>query len=334
MTPRERVRRAIEFDTPDQIPMCTRIDRDNDYNSELADIIEQQFPSDFEIVHAADPEFVAPEPGMDEWGSVWETSGATFGEVKRSPLASWENYQQFREAAPDFSLDRRYDDARRRRDDYPDRYLLGGLGFMMMNLINLRGYEGFMLDLGLDEPRLKDLISLHYEGAHTMVDNYAKAGCDAVIVWEDWGLQDRLMISPALWTDVFSGPMKDLIDYVHNAGMKYILHSCGYIVELLDIWIDMGLDVIQQDQQVIMGTSQLGRDFRGRICFFNPSDIQHFPQSDSPPDVTRYCRQMAQDLSTDEGGFMYKAYSQPAAIGMKRKNLIAECQAFRNASTT
>ncbi|HOV21237.1 MAG TPA: hypothetical protein P5150_02550 [Candidatus Ratteibacteria bacterium] len=45
------------------------------------------------------------------------------------------------------------------------------------------------------------------------------------------------------------------------------LHSCGYIVDILDGLIESKLNVIQMDQQENMDVENLSNRFGGHICF-------------------------------------------------------------------
>ena len=96
---------------------------------------------------------------------------------------------------------------------------MGGLGFMMMNIINFRGYSNFMMDLYLEPDNLNHIIDVIYKGAYETINNYASIGLDACISWEDWGLQDRLMMQPDLWRTIFKVRMRKMIDYIHSKGM-------------------------------------------------------------------------------------------------------------------
>lgn len=326
---RECTARAIAFEGPDRIPLCTAIDRDNPDNIALGDLVARLFPSDILIATNADPGFVPSEPGMDQWGCVWSSLGFTLGEVVRHPLASWDSFEEWRARVPDFGTPGRYEAARAMRRAHPDRYITGGLGFLMMDLINLRGYAEWMTDVHLERDRLERLIDILYAAAIRSIEGYAAAGMDAVIAWEDWGLQDRLMIAPEAWRELFKDRMAAMVARIHALGMRYILHSCGYILDIIDDLVEIGVDVLQLDQQRAMGLQRLGHRYRGTVCFFNPADIQFMSGNRDLPAITRYCGEMVAALATERGGFMYKTYSQPRAVEIPAESVLEECRAFQ-----
>ena len=320
-TSKECVLNAIEGKGPDRIPVCLDFDSDA-LNEAITKSIIKDYDADILIVPSYDPEFVPIAEGYSQWGYKMETFGETMGEVKNPPLESWGNFENWKSCLPDFTAPSRYAEAKKLRQLYPDKYLVGGLGMMMEEIINLRGYANCMVDYYDEEENLNRLIDCLYEVGKQMVDGYAEAGLDAVMAWEDWGLQRGPMMSFGMWETYYYDRMKNFVDYIHKKGMKYFLHSCGHITYLLDVFTEFGVDVIQMDQQMNMGLELLGK-WKGRICFLCPVDIQHSVQM-TKEEMGTYMKDMVRALSTEKGGFMYKAYPQPAAIHMTEKQLRQE----------
>jgi len=326
-TSRELALCAIEFRKPERIPICLAFDTDP-LNKPIVEQILKAYSTDIMIIPSHNPNFVPEQIGMTQWGYRWESKGETMGEVKDNPLRNWDVFDRWLEKAPDFSVPIRYNFARKMRLKYPDKFLIGGIGFMVMEAFNLRGLDNFLTDPYLERENLDRLLDFIYtQGIHA-VDGFAEVGMDAVIAWEDWGLQDRAMMAPDMWYDVFYDRMKNFVDRIHAHGMKYVLHSCGHILGYLDFFVEMGVDVLQLDQQLCMGhdLEELSK-YRGKICFFNPIDIQHSPQMNAAQ-IHKSAQYMRDKLSTEDGGFMYKAYAQPAAIRMPAEGIINEIHAF------
>jgi hypothetical protein len=107
------------------------------------------------------------------------------GEVKEHPLESWSNFDAWKAQIPDFKVKDRYKFAKHVRDNYPDKYVGGGLGLLMNLIYNLRGMENFFTDLYLEREKLDTLIDLIYETAYDQIDNYAAIGLDGVIAREN-----------------------------------------------------------------------------------------------------------------------------------------------------
>lgn len=329
-TGRERTLRAIEFNGPDRIPLCLSIERDHKLDAEYSQIIGEKFDTDIIIIGNSDPDLQRGPEEPDEWGCIWSSMGHTMGEVMNHPLEDWDNYDAWAASLYDWSNPRRYEEARAMREANPDKFIVGSLGLMMEIIINLRGFQEYMIDLYLERENLDKLIDLLYAKAIQAIDCYADAGLDAIIAFEDWGLQDRPMMKCDMWREIFKDRMAAMVKHIHDRGMKYILHSCGYIVDLIDDFVDIGIDVLQLDQQRNMGLDLLKERCSGRICLDCPPDIQLSSGNNDAIAMEKYYREMVEHLASPEGGFIYKCYPQPEAINMPLEALIREIEFFRD----
>ena len=145
---------------------------------------------------------------------------------------------------------------------------------------------------------------------------------------DDWGLQKHLMIAPNSWRDIWKPRYARVYRAAHDAGLLTFLHSCGDISSILEDFIEIGLDVIQLDQQENMGLDVLGERFGGRITFWCPVDIQATMVYGSLEDIRAYCRQMVATLGRPTGGFIAKWYPDPAGAGHRQEAIEAMCDEF------
>ena len=144
---------------------------------------------------------------------------------------------------------------------------------------------------------------------------------------DDWGLQDRLMIDPDKWREIWKPAYAKIYKAAHEAGLQTFLHSCGYIIDILDDFIEIGLDVIQMDQQLNMGLDALS-EFAGKIAFWCPVDIQAVMCDHSPDEIRRYCHALVEKLGTPDGGFLPKWYGDPVGAGHSEEAVDAMCDEF------
>ena len=70
------------------------------------------------------------------------------------------------------------------------------------------------------------------------------------------------------------------------------------------------------------------KKYKGKICFFCPADIQFVSGNDDLPSIRLYCQELLEALGNNNGGFMYKAYSQPSAVEISYDALVSEAEAF------
>jgi uroporphyrinogen-III decarboxylase len=160
------------------------------------------------------------------------------------------------------------------------------------------------------------------------IQKYSQAGVDGYIFADDWGLQNRLMISPQAWRTLWKPRYARIFAAAHDAGLATFLHSCGHIVDILDDLIEIGLDAIHMDQQENMGLELLGQRFGGRLTFFAPVDIQNTMAKGSLADIRQYCHTMADLLGRELGGFIPRWYSDPQGAGHRPEAITAMCEEF------
>jgi len=59
---------------------------------------------------------------------------------------------------------------------------------------------------------------------------------------DDWGTQRAQFFSNDTYREMILPYVKELTDHVHSLGMKFDLHSCGFIEPLLPLMIEAGID--------------------------------------------------------------------------------------------
>lgn len=311
LTPRDVVRRTIRFEGADRIPYWLT----PEFGSDFADVAMNPSPD------------ARPKNGVDEWGCVWENIGVSnLGEVKHPVLTDWAHWGKL--AIPDIRDPRRWECLKGARDRAGDKFLLS-YGVSLYERVHfLRGLEDTWTDIHTNPEELGRLIDVLVEMNLYAIARYAEAGADGYMWCDDWGLQDRLMISPDSWREIWRPRYARVYRAAHDAGLLTFLHSCGDITAILEDLIEIGLDVIQMDQQENMGLERLGRQFGGRITFWNPVDIQATMAHGSLDEIRDYCRRMGKTLGRPTGGFIAKWYGDPRGAGHRPEAITAMCEEF------
>ncbi len=319
MTSLERVVRAIEFRKPDKLPVCFEILDDNQF--------ADKYGSD--IVFGGFEQHKKSLPGnawIDEWGCEWHSISSTVGEVRRPVLESLDDLPKLH--VPDFGNDERYGSAKEIVAEQPDKFVLGSLGFLLFeNMHHIIGLKQLMEAFYLERESVEELLNILVKHNLSIVDAYAKTGVHGLIAFEDWGLQDRLMISPKLWRELYKPAYKTIIERIHAGGMKFIMHSCGYILDIIDDFIEIGVDVLQLDQQFNMGLDALAEKCKGKVCMFCPYDIQATPQTEDMSELTSGVKRLVAAFYQD-GGFIGKLYPQPKDVEITDEMMHTICTAL------
>jgi hypothetical protein len=270
------------------------------YPEELARI-NQRFPSDI----ATAPAFLSRPPrtqGVEtESGSYTDEWGCTFiniqrgviGEVKQPLIRTWDDLAQMRPPAERLSVDLAQVNAFCRASD---QYILAGTcprPFERMQF--LRGSQNLYLDLGEESPELFALIDRVHNFFIREMELWAETEVDALNFMDDWGAQQRLLISPKQWRRIFKPLYKTYVDIAHAHGKKIFMHSDGFIFDIYPDLIEIGVDAINS-QLFCMDIEKIGELYAGKITFWGEIDRQHLLPYATPAEIDAAVRRVYRAL--------------------------------------
>jgi uroporphyrinogen decarboxylase len=326
MLSRERVKKAIYFSSPDCVPHYLSDGLENDilWIWIRQPSLQQQWEKRdrFEVC-------------VDAWGTAWQrvAGDAGFGEAKTFPIKNIAEHQKYQ--FPDLNnhvyIDELLSQITQNRHSPNPKYLLGVLPFNSLNegVHNIIGLEQMFLAYYEHPNELKSLIARFANLQQESIKMLSQYGFDGVMMYDDWGVQDRLLISREMIVEFFMPHYQKNWQLAHDLGMHVWMHSCGHITGILTDFIEAGLNVIQMDQQEHIGLEALNEQFGGKVAFWCPVDVQKTMVNGSPQDVQEYVKRMIRTLGSHNGGLISMCYSSPDAVGHTRENTAAMCKAFR-----
>ncbi|MBN1543193.1 hypothetical protein JW992_13705 [candidate division KSB1 bacterium] len=334
MTSRERVKRAIIFQHPDRIPHFLPDGGANDL----------LWLAPWTMGPESSPPDLQPwtrvgeiDQRIDAWGITWERAAGQsrdIGQAKKPAIPDITRQNDY--TFPDRNHPRYYRAHQRaiaeNNASADPLYALGVLGFASLNegVHNVIGLDQMFLNYYLHPDSLKALIARFADKQLESIERMAEIGCDGIMLYDDWGLQDRLMVKRELIVEFFLPHYRRNWNRAHELGLDVWMHSCGMIVDILPDFIQAGLTVIQMDQQENMGLEFLSDQFGGRLAFWCPVDIQKTLSHGSPQEVTEYVLRMIHTLGSHNGGLISMCYTTPEVIGIRPENIAAMCAAFRS----
>jgi hypothetical protein len=252
----------------------------------------------------------------DEWGVTWASlTEFDKGEVVAGPIEDWSDLDRWQ--PPDLGIGEQYAETAGRFAADSEHFRIGGLpGFTFNIARKLRKLENYLCDLMLEPDKVSELHDRVRAELLKGIDCLADAGADAIMFPEDWGTQDRLMISPALWRDLFRPEFETLCGRAHQRGLLVFMHSCGMITDIIDDLIECGVNVLQFDQPRLHGIETLSERFGGKVTFWCPVDIQRTLQTRDPDLIREEARLLVERLGGFDGGFLGGYYRGNEAIGL------------------
>lgn len=308
MTPREITIRNLELSGPERIGIVWGSGLTNDHCGGTIDMAP--------VKKWTDDRF---EWTVDVWGNTWHRilGMSQGGEISRPALEDWAMLEDWQ--LPDLDNPSRYDVVRAAFAAAGDRYrvsMLPGLPFAVCRY--LRKMEVYLQDLLLERDRVDRLHDRVAGLLERMVDRYVACGADGIFTCEDWGTQERLLVSPALWREVFKPLYRRIVGHIHARGAHFILHSCGWVWDIIDDLAEVGVDALQFDQPALYGLERLaGRLQPLGICLYAPVDIQRVLPTGNRALIEAEARKMIRLFGGSRGGFIARQYGDLAGIGVE-----------------
>jgi uroporphyrinogen-III decarboxylase len=143
-----------------------------------------------------------------------------------------------------------------------------------------------------------------------------KCGIDSAVMYDDWGLQNSLYINPKSWREIWREPYRRVIECLHSHGMKFMLHSCGFVHDIIDDFVEIGVDAFQFDQPALYDFNDLSAKIGGKATLWSPVDIQKVLPTGDKEKIQVEAKRMIQTFYKG-GGLIAMDYGSLADIGVK-----------------
>ena len=322
MTSRERVYATLDHELTGRVPRdLWTLPWARTNHPQMIQALTRDFPSD---MATPPPSYLEPSRATgdayavgeftDEWGCVFKNIQAgVIGEVKHPAIDTWADLDELQVPTELLSLDT---DAINAFCDDSDKFVqMGGCARPFERLQFLRTSEELYVDLAMlasGEPstEFKTLIARVHDFFCDELDAWAKTRVDALFFMDDWGSQQSLLIRPEVWREVFKPLYRDYVEIAHRAGKRILMHSDGYIFDIIPDLIELGVDAVNS-QIFCMGLERLER-FRGEICFWGEIDRQHLLPEATTAEIASAVEDV-KDYLFDDGGIIAQCEFGPGA---------------------
>ncbi len=293
MTSRERVKKAINFQEPDRVPMdlwgsdsrlntnfylrlAQEINLDplgerirpgstSEYEDyQLSDMIQ----SDFRHINIGKPDgfksYVDDDGNIiDEWGVGKKIIGShpsfTLHPLAEATEEDLETYNW-----PNMSDEGRFRGLAEKAKDWYENtdFAITATSATSGTIFEwcqyLRGFEQFLMDLYIEPEFAAALINKVTDLLIELNVNYVKT-VGPWIEWieftSDWGTQNGPFISPDLYKEFFLEPHQRLFSAIKKAtpNVKIFLHSCGSVRSLMPLFVESGVEILSALQPLAAG---------------------------------------------------------------------------------
>ncbi len=270
------------------------------------DDIVQSFPN--LIKRAVDPEDLEPGEFTDNWGARFCHAPDGVGSHPTKPLIytmeDWEIYcEKFIPLLEEGTFEA---DAKKIVEAHPDHYVLMNIWRTFYErMYMLYGMQELWMDLALEEDIFLRMLKDLKEFTIRAIKLAKRSGVDGIYLADDWGMQDRLQISPTHWKRYFKPAYADMIAVAHELKMDVWMHSCGCVDSIIPEFIDIGLDVIGNLQTAAVDLKAISEQYRGQITFFGGLDVQSNLVLGTPETIRQEVVKLTEMFQPHKGRFIY-----------------------------
>ena len=309
MTSRERVQRTLKFQNPDRPPReLWALPGVGQFRRAELDALQARFEWDFTGPRGeygrserARGDYLSVAPTVDEWGVTWvRGEPGVVGEVRQAILADDAEIGRYR--LPWELLDNATFVTANAEPSSSDKFVRAGTQARPFERLQfLRGSERLLADLAYGTPAVMGLLGQLHEFFVREMEMWAGTTVDGVSFMDDWGAQNSLLISPAMWRQIFKPLYADYCRIMHRAGKSVFFHSDGHIADIIPDLIEIGVDAVNS-QLFCMDIEQLAATHKGHITFWGEMDRQHILPFGSADDVRDAVRRVRRALDDGRGG--------------------------------
>jgi len=121
---------------------------------------------------------------------------------------------------------------------------------------------------------VKTVISYFSNYIKKLIEILQNAGTQIFLVADDIGYRNRTFIPKNIWKELFFKEYREIINIIHSRNHKIIIHSDGYISDMIEDFIDLGFDGVQSlESNAGVDIFHLFKKFKNQICFIGNLDM-------------------------------------------------------------
>ena len=184
-------------------------------------------------------------------------------------------------------------------------YLMGSLfSGIWESATQSMGLTAFSVTLRRNPEFIHRMVSYYTELYLAVINAVADAGLPAFVYSDDMGYKAGPQSSPKVIGEFFGPGFRRITEEAHRRGLKIIIHSCGNIWELLDLFADCGFDGVHSLEPTAgIDLAKVKQKFGKRMCIFGNLDIAHVLSQGTRQEVEEAVKH-ALEAAAGEGGFI------------------------------
>lgn len=316
MTSRERVQCVLQGGIPDRVPYNFWMDRDK-----MAEY-DKEWGHDFRIIHYG-TDVVESFVSLPWWAGVPVEridDGMTLWQVKPM-LDSIQDAVDL--PMPDPADPGVYADIIAKREQYPDKALFPLL-LAPLDILHPLRLSDLYTDL-LDYP---EVIHAILEKARPILIEAARRACeldiDILYLAGDFCGRDGALVSPKHLREFLFGYVKEVIDITHERGKKVFYHSDGYLLDILNLYIEAGIDGCNPLEPRYNDAREFMRRSDGKLMLYGGLDNCNIIPNGSVDDIREHVRSQFEILGR-QGRLIFSSHDIPGYCPRANLDVMVQC---------
>lgn len=267
---------------------------------------------------------------IDEWGIGYVRGSEHHFEEIVHPMANFSSIDELENYPwPDVTASYRRDVARNQVKEIHQKGLavlawppMKG-GTIFETAWGLRGFEQLIFDLLSDQDFAAFLLDQITEFSISNACFFADCGVDILLTGDDFGMQDRMVISPKMWRKWFKPRYADLISNVKTVNPKTLVfyHSDGMIEPIIPDLIEIGVDILNPVQPECMDPAAIKKQFGDQLAFWGTIGTQSTMPFGSPAEVKAKVKERVRTVG--QGGGLLLAPTHKLEPDVPWENILA-----------
>ena len=136
------------------------------------------------------------------------------------------------------------------------------------------GFYYFAKSLKKNIEFVETVVSFFSNYIKKLIKALQNTGTKTFLVADDYGYKNRTFIPKEMWNHLFFDHYKEIINIIHEKKNNIILHSDGYISDMIKTFIDLGFDAVQSlEPNAGVNIFALFKKYQNQICFIGNLDI-------------------------------------------------------------
>ena len=255
----------------------------------------------------------------DVWGITYRRPiGGLYFDVAKSPLEKCETLEEVMDyqfpAIEDIANEEGCAQIAGEIRKNKEHAIVGSFGSsIFMRVQELRGYsqvfEDMLVDKDIVNYLMDKVLDIRIKLAGMLINAYSDV-LDVVQIADDVAGQISSLVSLESYRELIKPRTQKLIEFIKKeANVKILYHCCGNVYNMIDDFVEAGVDILNpvQVSAAEMGDlKRLKRRFGSQICFWGGIDCQKLLPSASPEEVRRVAIQ-TKDILGENGGYVLSA---------------------------